>query len=161
MWNGIRWVVLAGGLMLVPLVVGCTSTPTGPTPTSRPQFVLVPEIRGCAETDQGQTVRGPGDWEEQSPKVEVIDGMIRYSRALKHLCCRKVEFKQTVEDTTITLTEIWAGEGCRCICFSELSATVEAVPSGTYTVRVVTQGIPDEPGDTGEHLVIETQVAVP
>ena len=53
--------------------------------------------------------------------------------SLRHLCCRKAEFRQTVE----------------------------AVPSSTYTVRVVTQGIPDDPGDRREYLIIKMQVAVP
>jgi len=66
-----------------------------------------------------------------------------------------------MEGIVITLTEVWSGEGCRCMCFSELAAMVKAVPSGTYTVRIVTREIPGEPDDTGEYGVIETQITVP
>jgi len=119
-------------------------------------------VKGCAETDQGMSSRLPGDENEQEPAIEVIGNTLRYTRAIQHQCCRKVEFEQEIQGAEITLYEVWSGEGCRCECFSELQVDLEFVPSGDYLVRVYERGT--QPGSSElmeEKLLISVEISIP
>jgi hypothetical protein len=119
-------------------------------------------VKGCAETDQGMESRAPGDKNEQEPAIEVTGNTLRYTRAIQHQCCRKVEFEQEIQGMDITLYEVWSGEGCRCECFSEIRADLEFVPSGNYLVRVYAKGM--QPGSSEpmeQKLLISVEISIP
>ncbi|MBA4379527.1 MAG: hypothetical protein C0393_02375 [Anaerolinea sp.] len=119
-------------------------------------------MKGCAETDQGMASRAAGGENEQEPAIEVIGNTLRYTRALQHQCCRKVEFEHEIQGANITLYEVWSGDGCRCECFSEIQADLEFVPAGDYLVRVYEQGA--QPGSSKpmeEKLLVSEEVSVP
>jgi hypothetical protein len=119
-------------------------------------------VKGCAETDQGMQARAPGDENEQEPAIEVIGNTVRYTRAITHQCCRKVEFEQEIQGANISLFEVWSGEGCRCECFSEIQADLEFVPSGDYLVHVYEKGT--QPGSSEpmeQKLLISEEISVP
>jgi hypothetical protein len=92
----------------------------------------------------------------------VIGNTLRYTRALQHQCCRKVEFEHEIQGTGITLYEVWSGEGCRCECFSELQVDLEFVPLGKYLVRVYEKGT--QPGSSEpmeQKLLISVEISIP
>jgi len=125
-------------------------------------IILLPLIKGCAETDSGMTTKTFVNGTEQEPKIEVIGNEIIYSSALNHLCCRKVEIEKGTSDSVINIYEVWTGIGCKCICFSEIEAKIKNVPPGTYMINVYEKGI--KPGGTNEpmeeKLIISEQVTV-
>jgi hypothetical protein len=119
-------------------------------------------VKGCAKTDQGMASRAAGGESEQEPAIEVIGNTVRYTRALQHQCCRKVEFEQEIQGANITLYEVWSGEGCRCECFSEIQAVLEFIPAGNYLVRVYEKGT--QPGSSEpmeQKLLISVEISVP
>lgn len=119
-------------------------------------------VKGCAETDQGLGTRAAGGENEQEPTIEVFGNTVRYTRALQHQCCRKVEIEHEIQGAEITLSEIWSGEGCRCECFSEIQVDLEFVPAGNYLVRVYEKGTQpgsSEPMET--KLLISVEISVP
>jgi hypothetical protein len=124
---------------------------------------MTDNIVGCAETNQGMTTRAPGDeGAVQDPAIEVNGNSVTYSRAINHMCCRKVTFNTEPAGYTLNMYEYWIGEGCRCMCFSEVGFTLEDMPSGTYTINVFEKG--EEPGGAyafmEEKLLISEQVTI-
>ena len=112
-------------------------------PSSNSQDVIFSFlVKGCAETDSGMAVKSSGEGEiiEQEPEIEIIGGKIIYSRAINHLCCRKAEIEKEIGESTINIYEVWSGLGCKCICFSEIEAEIENLPSETYTINVYEKG---------------------
>jgi hypothetical protein len=136
-------------------------TPMEKTP-SMPQggMTLVPSVRGCAQTDQGSTTKGGAAGEEKEPSIEVIGHTIRYSRSIPHQCCRAVKFKFTVKDSDIAIYEVWSGGGCKCMCFSDIAASLESVPAGNYLVRVYESGTLPGGEPMEEKLLISKGVSV-
>ena len=116
----------------------------GPEPT------LSIQVDGCAATKTGMVLQARSPWTTTDPKIEVVGGGIRYSRAGQHQCCRKVEILKQVQKGKIVLTEYWTGEGCRCVCFSQIEATLTKLVSGDYEVTVYSGGI-----ETTTHTNIE------
>ncbi|MDO9128845.1 MAG: hypothetical protein Q7U34_03165 [Anaerolineales bacterium] len=147
-------------VLLFVLLAGCAA-PVTPSP-STPEPRLSPTVKGCTETDQGMASRVPGDENEQEPAIEVIGDTLRYTRALQHQCCRKVEFEQEFQGAEITLYEVWSGEGCRCECFSEIQVDLEFIPAGNYLVRVYERGT--QPGSCEaieQKLLISVEISIP
>lgn len=107
-------------------------------------------VTGCAETNKGMASATRGAQQTIAPKIELTRSGIRYSRAGTHQCCRKVEVRRQVQIDKITLTEYWTGEGCRCLCYSQIEATLTNVVAGEYTVTVFSAGI-----QPGTHKAIE------
>ncbi len=106
--------------------------------------------------------RAAGGESEKEPSIEVIGNTLRYTHALQHQCCRKIEFEQEIQGTEITLYEVWSGEGCRCECFSELQVDLEFIPAGNYLVCVYEKGA--QPGSSEpmeEKLLISVEISVP
>lgn len=103
-------------------------------------FQLTARVTGCAETDQGTSTRSAQPEPEKPPALEVTGSTLKYTHSLTHLCCRKAEFVHSIEGSTITLSEVWSGPGCRCRCYSELEAVLDNVPPGTYTVSIDERG---------------------
>jgi hypothetical protein len=103
-----------------------------------------------------------GIGEQQEPRIDVNISRITYSRAINHLCCRKVEIEEKVRGSTINIYEVWSGIGCKCMCFSEIGAMLEDVPQGVYTVNVYEKGT--VPGDGSEpmeeRLIVSEQVVI-
>ncbi|MCD6557673.1 MAG: hypothetical protein J7K31_01420 [Candidatus Aenigmarchaeota archaeon] len=154
-------------LVLVVLIVGIVGiyfwkTPTQPTtPPNLQNIILLPSVKGCAETDKGMATKAFGEGTEQEPKIEVSGNEIIYSRAINHLCCRKAEIEKETKDSVINIYEVWSGIGCKCICFSEIEAKLQNVPLGTYVVNVYEKGT--QPGNEGpmeQKLIISQNVVV-
>jgi len=124
-------------------------------------FSLVPDIKGCALGKEEGGSRSAWNGEEQGPVIEVDGNTIRYARAIDHMCCRQVEFEKSIRGSTINLYEVWSGEGCRCMCFSEIGVSMEDIPAGTYTVRVYAKGIDTDGGSMEENLIISSDVIIP
>jgi len=116
-------------------------------------------IRGCAQRERGMTPRG-NLTEEKEPSITIEVNKIKYSRVLNHLCCRMVIVNRKIEGWTINIYENWSGTGCRCICFSEISAIVENLPKGTYTVNVYEKGINPDGSQMEEKLIISDLVTI-
>ncbi len=156
-----RWSRQAGYcILLLVLLAGCAA-PATPLP-STPEPRLSPLVKGCAETDQGMASRAAGGENEQEPAIEVIGNTLRYTRALQHQCCRKVEFEHEIQGTEITLYEVWSGEGCRCECFSEIQVDLEFIPAGNYLVSVYEKGT--QPGSSEpmeQKLLISVEISIP
>jgi hypothetical protein len=131
------------GILMIILLAGCTF-PSSQSPSATPppaqDILLVPAVEGCAETEQGQASKSGGGEEEQDAAIQVNGSTISYTRALRHQCCRKVELEKLITGSTITLYETWSGQGCKCMCFSTVNASLEKVPAGNYTVVVIERG---------------------
>jgi len=99
---------------------------------------------------------------ERSASVEVVNDTVIYSRALNHLCCRNVMIqKETNTPPIINIQEVWSGIGCKCMCFSEITANITGIPAGTYLVSVYESGTKpggEEPLKTS--LIISQNVTV-
>ena len=137
--------------------------PTQPTtPSNLQNIILLPLVKGCAETDKGMTTKSFGERAEQEPKIEIVGNQIIYSRALNHLCCRKAEIEKETEYSIINIYEVWSGVGCKCMCFSEIEAKLENVPPGRYTVNVYEKGVKPGGGNKPmeEKLIISKEVTV-
>ena len=155
-------------LVLVVIIVGIAGiyfwqNPMQPVTSPNLQnMILLPSVKGCAETDKGMATKEFGGGTEQEPKIEVIGNEIVYSRAINHLCCRKVEIEKETEDSVINIYEVWSGVGCKCICFSEIEAKLQNVPAGTYTVNVYEKGVKPSGGNEPreEKLIISEEVTV-
>ena len=116
-------------------------------------------IKGCAQRERGMAPRG-NLTEEKEPSIANEGNKIEYSRALNHLCCRMVIVDKKIEGWTINIYENWSGSGCRCMCFSEISAIVENLPKGTYTVNVYERGINPDGSQMEEKLIISDLVTI-
>ena len=111
------------------------------TATASAEPSLSIQVDGCAATKTGMVSQARSPWITIDPKIEVVGGSIRYIRAGEHQCCRQVEILQQVQKSKIVLTEYWTGEGCRCVCFSQIEATLTNLVSGDYEVTVYSGGI--------------------
>ena len=117
------------------------------------------KIRGCAQRENGVAPRENLD-EERKPDIIVEGNKVEYSRALNHLCCRMVMVNKKIEGWIIDIYENWGGLGCRCICFSEITATVENLPKGTYTVNVYEGGINTDGTQMTKKVIISKVVTI-
>jgi len=116
-------------------------------------------IRGCAQRERGMAPRGSFN-EEKEPSITIEENKVEYSRALNHLCCRMVIVDRKLEGWTINIYENWSGLGCRCMCYSEISARIENLPDGVYTVNVYESGINPDGSRMKEKLIISDLVTV-
>ncbi len=104
-------------------------------PVELKNIVFTPSVKGCAEKIQELQVRGVG--KEEPPTINVTDRSILYYRAISHQCCKMVELTKEIGLEKIVIYENWTGEGCRCICYSEISAKIDNLEPGTYMVYVI------------------------
>lgn len=123
---------------------------------------FLPSVKGCAETGQGMAAKTRSLNSEQEPEIRVEGSTIAYSRAISHLCCRKAELEKEVEGFSVSVYENWSGLGCKCMCFSQISASLENLSAGDYEVSVYERSV--EPGGNGEpmeeRLIISKKVTV-
>ncbi len=123
--------------------------------------IFIQSVKGCAETENGTATRGLGIGKEEPPKVEVVNNSIIYSRAINHLCCRKVSLEYEMNKSNVNIYEVWSGSGCKCICFSKINATVKGLNPGSYLVNVYETGT--KPGTNEpmkQKLVTSEQVTI-
>ncbi|NQU11644.1 thermonuclease family protein [bacterium] len=119
-------------------------------------------VRGCAETATGLVARVRGAQRTVAPTLQVGRGSLRYFRSGGHRCCRQVDVRPRIDAGKIALTEFWTGQGCRCQCFSEISATVSNLASGPYTVTVDRGGVaPGSDQVLEPEVVLSRKVVVP
>jgi hypothetical protein len=136
--------------------------PQSTTPLNLNSLAFTPTVTGCAETDKGMASRSLGGTTEQAPKIAVKGNQISYSRALNHLCCRKAEVSHKISGSAIDIYENWSGIGCRCQCFSEIKATLNNIPTGSYIISVYEQGT--KPGSNEpleQALIISQNIIIP
>ncbi len=91
------------------------------------------------------------------PAIGVVGRGIRYSRADTHLCCRMVVVRRQIQKRRIALTEFWTGDGCRCMCFSQIEANLTNLASGEYEITVYSAGVEPITGRQLEPKVLLTQ----
>lgn len=125
---------------------------------SKPSISFTSSVKGCAETEKGMATRAFN--EEREPSIAVFGNKLIYDRAISHLCCRKVEMKREIAGSKINIYEVWSGAGCRCICFSEIGATLENLPSGTYSVSVYEKGTNPDGSAMEQVLIISKEIKV-
>lgn len=152
--------VFIPGMIFVVIIIGITAIYFLQMPGQQPNLsnqsnlqniVLLPLIKGCAETDKGMATRAEGI--EKNPQIEVNGNEVLYSRAISHQCCRQAEIEKETQNSTINIYEVWSGEGCRCMCFSEIEAKIQNVPSGRYAVNVYVKGT-ETNGEPIEQMII-------
>jgi hypothetical protein len=100
---------------------------------------FLPSVKGCAETSKGMVMRSSGEvgeGAEVAPSITVSGNEMTYYEAINHQCCREVKFTKSIQGNVINIYETWSGDGCKCMCFSELSVKTGNVPTGVYTVNV-------------------------
>jgi hypothetical protein len=114
-------------------------------------------VRGCAETENGLATRG-ADEAERGPSIMISGNQVTYSRAINHLCCRKAVIQKDISPGRIDIYEVWSGLGCRCMCFSEMEATVKGLPAGRYSVNVYEQGTTPEGNPMERSVVVSRDV---
>lgn len=154
--NALRGFALALVLFFALLLAGCPNQNSG----DLSGVVLLPLVKGCAETDKGMAVRSMAEGTEQAPKIEVNGNEVVYSRAISHQCCRKVEITKETGKAAINVYETWSGAGCRCMCFSEIKAKLENVPAGAYTINVYANGTGGDGAPAEQSLIISQKIFV-
>ncbi|HLE06045.1 MAG TPA: hypothetical protein VI790_01730 [Candidatus Nanoarchaeia archaeon] len=90
-------------------------------------------IIGCAETETGMTTRSLK--EDINASIIITNNTIEYYRGLNHQCCKKAEISYTITDQIINIYETWSGNGCRCMCYSKLKASIKGL-KGEYTIKI-------------------------
>lgn len=66
--------------------------------------------------------------------------------------------KKEIVGSAINIYEVWSGASCRCICFSEIGATLENLPAGTYTVSVYEKGTKPDGSAMEQVLIISKEI---
>jgi hypothetical protein len=144
-------------------VSGCNRTSYGSWDTCccfKPTSVALSSlVKGCAETDKGMETRG-ADETERAPSITISGNQINYSRAINHQCCRKAVIEKEISGSAINIFEVWSGEGCRCICFSEIEATLENIPAGHYAVNVYEKGTKPDGTSMEQATIISKEIDV-
>lgn len=105
--------------------------------TNQSSVTFTSVVQGCGVTGNSTKFFG----KERKAKIRVVNDEIVYSRALSHLCCRKVRIKHDIKGNIINIFEIWNGTACRCICFTNITARIENLPKGEYVVNVYKTGV--------------------
>jgi hypothetical protein len=100
-------------------------------------------VKGCAETISGQSSKGLINQSAQT-RIDLIENEIIYQRYVTHLCCRKAVVEYEINRSIIDIYEIWSGIGCKCMCYSEINASISGLTPGEYLINVYETGI--EPG---------------
>ena len=114
------------------------------TVTASEHVSFTSEVKGCGEAATNMavdTVRSAGNSDNSTPRLSVDSCSILYHRTANHQCCRKVEIRSELNNQKITITEWWTGDGCRCYCSTDITATVSNLTAGQYSVTVVMRGI--------------------
>ncbi len=102
-------------------------------------ITFTPSISGCAETEKGMATRSLLNRPNELVITPLADGF-RFHHALTHQCCRKAELTHRIEEQVITIFETWGGEGCRCMCFSELDAQLTGLERSGYHIQIIECG---------------------
>lgn len=119
-------------------------------------------INGCAESIEQRETLTKGNEIEQEPKIEINKNSVIYSRAINHICCRKVEVEKEVRGSVLNIYEVWGGDTCKCMCFTEIGARFDNVPLGIYSVNVYEKGkIPSQTEESIElKLIISQNISI-
>lgn len=123
--------------------------------TISPSFIS--SVHGCAETEKGMATRSL-IFNPDEIKISTEGQAIKFHHALNHQCCRKAELSHAIADNRIMIYETWSGEGCRCMCFSELDATLTGLPTGEYTVQIIERGTSSQGKATPEKIINEVKI---
>ncbi len=122
-------------------------------------IIFSASVKGCAGKEETELITKEI---EQEPTIEVIGNKIIYPRAINHLCCRKVDLKKEINNSTINIYEVWSWVACKCICFSEIEAKLENLLPGEYIVKVYKTGV--DPASTEEsikkELIISKKITI-
>lgn len=116
--------------LMIIIIILITALMIMPTTKNEPSFNYT--ITGCAETDNGMNTRTIK--EDANASITITNDSINYHRSLNHQCCRKAEINYEINNSIINIYETWSGQGCRCMCYSELKATIKGL-RGDYTIK--------------------------
>ncbi len=125
--------------------------------TNQSGISFISKVQGCGVTGNSTKFFG----KERKAEIRVVNDEIVYSRALSHLCCRKVRIKHEILGNVINIFEIWNGTACRCICFTNITAKIVNLPRGEYVVNVYKTGV-EADGKTSmkRELIISKRVKI-
>lgn len=90
-------------------------------------------LTGCVK--EGSTEETKTPLIKEDIDIQVINSTIYYYRAINHQCCKEVTLEKNVNNSIINLTEVWTGEECKCMCSSEINATITGLKKGNYTLN--------------------------
>lgn len=129
------------------------------------------QVKGCAEaaTRAGTKFPSSGDFTDlpdlTAPGTDGIKAdadSIVYTRNVNHLCCRQVIVSLERRENTITITEYWHRQGCKCKCNSTVRAVVRQLPRGDYRVIGIETGtdpVDDKP-TAGKDTVVNQMISI-
>lgn len=124
-------------------------------------------VKGCAEKATLSNTKFPrsGEYNDypdlpapESLGIKADGDSIMYSRFQQHLCCRQVKVTVEKKENSITFTEYWFGQGCKCRCSSTVHAVVRELPKGDYQVYGITTGtdpVENKPTNKKDTLLTE------
>ena len=126
----------------------------GPQDSRKPEISFYASVKGCAESEKGVTARV---WEaERGPTIVTCSGEIVYSRAVNHQCCRKVALEKEISGQNVNIYEVWSGQGCKCMCFSEVEVIIGNITPGRYMVNIYEKGT-NSAGEPMEQTTVMSQ----
>jgi hypothetical protein len=119
------------------------------TISQTPTINFSSQVKGCAAVSADDPTKFPvtREHEKSSALPDPVNSFIRssgdsvvYSRFVHHGCCRKVKLNVERNGNIINIVEYWRGKICKCMCSSDISATVHQLPKGEYTVYAIETG---------------------
>lgn len=100
-------------------------------------------ITGCAAEKEVKSKTNVAAAEPLMPEeltVKVKGDSVLYIRNVTHLCCRKAKLSTKIKDSSITITEYWYRQGCKCKCSSTIEAVVNKLAKANYSIIIVETG---------------------
>ncbi len=109
------------------------------------------EMRGCSNTRSIFRADSP------EPEITTENNNLKLTHKLNHNCCKNVTVSTEVRGITISITELHEGTTCKCVCESDLKATIGPFTPGSYKVGVYHQ---DKDYTTEKDLLFSTNVTI-
>lgn len=100
-------------------------------------------ITGCATEKEVKSKTNVAAAEPLMPEeltVKVKGDSVLYLRNVNHLCCRQAKLSTERKDSSITITEYWYRQGCKCKCSSTIEAVVDKLAKGNYNIIIIETG---------------------
>ncbi len=107
-----------------------TLQPSGQVISDQPVLLSV-GVSPCDETIEADSL---ADW--AGIDFEVRDGLIYITQRLQYVCCAELALAAGRDGSVIKVIETNIGQVCRCICGYTLTAELNGLRPGAYTIEV-------------------------